>query len=290
MHRRPTPYLLLAPAAVFLAAFTVLPFLLVAVLSVFDVSLLQSGASFVGLANFATELGSVEFRQSLDNTLLYAVYLVPASVVGGLIVALLINRLHFGQGLWRSAYFLPVAATLVAMASVWRWIFAPDTGIVDRVLGPTLHITNWLNDPGLALLAIAVVGVWHQLGFVAIIYLAALGSLPRDQFDSAALDGAGWWNTFWHITWPALGPTTIFVTAVSCGSALQAYDSIVAMTDGGPAGATQTLTFAIWERGINYFDIGRAAVLSLVLLALSMIVALLQRSRYGRQLEEAGAR
>ncbi len=288
--RGATPYVLLAPAALLLAAFTVLPLLLVAVLSFCDVSLLQKTWSFIGFGNFRMELSSREFRGSVTTTLLYALYVVPASVVGGLIVALVVNRVRHGRDFWRAVYFLPVATTLVAMSSVWGWLFTPDTGIVDRVLGPVLGVRDWLDHPHLALLALAVVGVWHQLGFVTILYLAALASLPADQYDSAALDGAGPWHRFWHVTWPAIGPTTIFVTAVTCGTALQAYDSIVAMTGGGPAGATQTLTYDIWRRGVDYFDIGRAAVLSLVLLALSVVVTAMQRSRYGRALESAGSR
>jgi multiple sugar transport system permease protein len=290
VFRGATPYLLVAPAFTFLSAFLILPLLLVVVLSFFDANLLSSTVHFVGLGNYVAELGSGEFRESLLNTVVYALYLVPVSIVLGLVVALLVNRLSHGQGFWRSVYFLPVATTLVAMASVWRWLFTPDTGIVDRLLGPILGVRDWLNHPHLALLAIAVVGIWHQIGFVAIVYLAALAALPRDQYDSAAMDGARAWSRFWHVTWPAIGPTTVFVTAVTCGTALQAYDSIVAMTGGGPAGATQTLTFAIWQRGINYFDLGLAAVLSVVLLALSLLVTLLQRTRTAARLEQAGFR
>ncbi|MFZ4841278.1 carbohydrate ABC transporter permease [Mycetocola saprophilus] len=287
---RLTPHLLLAPATICLVLFVAAPLVIVLVLAFFNLNLVTGTSSFVGGANFATEIPHPEFARALRNTLLYAVFTMGPSMVGGLLVALLIHGLRRGQGFWRSLYFLPVATTLVAMSSVWRWMFRADTGVVDTVIAPILGIHDWLSDPNLALAAITVVGNWHQIGLVAILYLAALGTLPQDQYDSASLDGAGGWNRFWHVTWPALGPTTIFVFIMTAGSALQAYDVIAAMTQGGPLGSTETLTFAIWNRGVHYFDIGRAAVLSLALLVLSVAVTAIQRTGYARRLENGGSR
>ncbi|MFZ4894922.1 carbohydrate ABC transporter permease [Plantibacter sp. Mn2098] len=288
--RRLTPYALLTPAVLALLVFVVLPLVLVTVLSFFDLNLITNQLKFVGFTNYATELGDDAFWTAVRNTILYGLYTVVPSLGIGLGIALLISGLDRGQAFWRSVYFLPVACTLVAMSSVWRWMFQPDIGIVDQVFGPILGVTDWLNNPQLALVAIAVVGNWHQIGLVAILYLAALGSIPTDPYDSARLDGAGAVNRFWHVTWPALGPTTVFAVVVTCSAALQAYDTIVAMTGGGPAGATETLTYAIWTRGIRYFDLGRAAVLSVFLLGLSLVITGAQRSRTGRTLETAGTR
>ncbi len=287
---RAAPYLLTAPAAVLLTAFVVLPLIFVVGLSFFDVNLIGGGVSFAGLDNFVAETAHEEFGTSIRNTVVYAALTIVPSMVLGLLVALLVNGLARGQGFWRSVYFLPVATTLVAMSAVWRWMFQADTGIVDQVLGPLLGVRGWLDDPDLALGALAVVGTWHQFGLVAILYLAALGTVPRDQYDSAALDGAGAWNRFWHVTWPALGPTTVFAFATTASSALQAYDIDAAMTGGGPYDSTQTLTFAIWSRGVRFFDLGRAAVLSIALLALSLVVTAAQRTGYARRLERGGTR
>lgn len=283
-------YLLVAPAALLVTAFVLVPLVIVLVVSMFDVSLLKSSAEFVGLGNFQTELTSAAFHNALGNTLAYTAMLVPASMVLGLIAALLINGLSHGQTFWRAAYFLPYAATLVAMASVWRWLFARDVGIIDAIFGPLLGVSGWLNDQALALPAVAIVGIWHQIGFVTILYLAALGTIGGDQVDSAMIDGANGWQRFWHVTWPGLGPTTVFVFVMCVASALQAYDTIVALTGGGPVGATETLTHQIWTRGISYFDVGRASVLSLVLFVLSMAITVLQRRGAGRRLEMAGTR
>ncbi|MDI6022858.1 sugar ABC transporter permease [Leucobacter sp. UT-8R-CII-1-4] len=284
------PYLLLAPGMLATALFVVVPLLLVFALAFFNLNLVTGTSDFVGLQNFAVEFVHPEFARSVSNTLLYALYTIIPSMAGGLVVALLIHGLSKGQGFWRSVYFLPVATTLVAMSAVWRWMFRADTGVVDTILGPIFGIRDWLNDPQLALHAIAVVGNWHQIGLVTVLYLAALGSLPRDPLESAQIDGAGPWAKFWHVTWPALGPTTVFAFITTASSALQAYDTIAAMTQGGPLGSTETLTYMIWVRGIHYFDIGRAAVLSIALLLLSVLATLAQRTGYGRKLEQGGAR
>nr|WP_246293283.1 sugar ABC transporter permease [Naumannella cuiyingiana] len=246
--------------------------------------------TFAGLDNFVTELQHPEFVTSIRNTVTYGLLTVLPSLALGLIVALAINGLTRGQGFWRSVYFLPAATTLVAMSAVWRWMFRPDTGVVDTVLGPLFGLRDWLGDPNLAMGAIAIVGIWHQFGLITVLYLAALGTVPGDQYDSAAIDGARDWSRFWHVTWPALGPTTVFAFAVTASSALQAYDVIAAMTAGGPLNSTTTLTYAIWSRGVHFFDIGRAAVLSLALLALSILVTAVQRTGYARRLEAGAVR
>ncbi len=268
------PYLLVAPAGLFVTVFAVAPVVLVVVLAFTDVDLVRGGAGFVGVDNIVRELTDPQFARVLGTTALYALYTVPVSMVAGLVIALTIDGLTAGAAFWRAVYFLPVASTLVAMSAVWRWILA-DTG--------------WLASPSLALVAVAVVGNWHHIGFVVVVYLAALTGVPSPELDAARMDGAGAWSRFWHVTWPSLGPATLFALVTTCAQALQLYDVVVTLTRGGPIGATTTLTYEIWSRGIRYFDIGRAAVLAIVLLALSVLVTGAHRWG-GRRLERAGAR
>lgn len=265
---------LLAPAGLFVAVFTVAPTILVVALAFSDIDLVRGAGSFVGITNFVTEIGSPDFLRTLGNTGLYALYTVPVSMVVGLLVALTIDGLAAGKALWRAVYFLPVACTLVAMSAVWRWIFSG---------------TDWLGSTTFALVAVAVVGNWHHIGFVVVVYLAALGSVPAAEKEAARLDGAGGWSRFWHVTWPALGPATLFALVTTCAQALQLYDIVVTLTQGGPIGSTTTLTYEIWSRGVRYFDIGRAAVLALVLLGLSLLVTAVRQGP-GRRLERAGTR
>lgn len=289
-HSDNAAYVLVAPAAGFITVFVLIPLLAVVTLAFCNVNLISNAFSFIGFNNFAIELSSQEFTVSIRNTLIYACLTIIPSMCIGLLIALLINGLKWGQSFWRSVYFLPSATTLVAMSAVWRWMFHPDVGIADQVLGTLLHMHNWLSNPNLALAAIAVVGNWHQIGLIAILYLAALASVPRAPYESAIIDGANAWQRFSNVTWPAVGPTTLFAFNLSAGNALQAYDTIAAMTQGGPLDSTTTLTYAIWVRGIHFFDIGRASVLSLILLVLSLIVIILQRTGYGARLERGGSR
>lgn len=204
-------------------------------------------------------------------------------------IALAIHSLSRGRTLWRAVFFLPYAATLVAMAAVWRWIFFPGTGLVDTTLGSWLGLTNWLSSFTLALPAVAIVGNWHLLGFVVVVYLAGLSGVPTHLLEAARLDGAGGWSRFWHVTWPALGPTTVFAVVITTISSLKTFETIKVMTDGGPVYRTANLTFLLWERGIQFRDFGGAAVITVVVLLLVLTVTIWQIRTFGH-LERAGTR
>ena len=279
------PYALLIPAFLFLAVFTLLPAVAVFALSGMEWNLLTGATRWVGTDNLARVLPSAELQLALRNTAIYVGLTVPTAIVLGLVVGLLMEGLRFAKGLWRAVYFLPVVSTLVASAVAWRWIFFPDTGIVDRTVGDLIGTTGWLNDLELALPAVALVGVWSMVGYNAVLFLAGLSGVPEATKEAARLDGAGRWSLFWHVTWPALGPTTLFVTVINLTFAFQAFETIIVMTGGGPLGRTETLLYVLWRRGIDYLDIGGGSVVSLVLLVVLIGVTLLQLRTFGRRLE-----
>lgn len=289
MGDRVAPYVLVAPMLVLLAIFTILPCLLTLVLAFFETDILAGTMRFVGFANFAKAISRGDLTNSVRVTLQYMALTVPPSMVLGLLVALGINGLSHGRIFWRAVYFLPVAATLVAMSIVWRWMFVGRRGLVDQMVGPLAGITDWLNSPVLALPAVAVVGNWQQIGFIAVLYLAALAAVPRHQLEAARVDGANAWARFWHVTWPAIGPTTIFAGIITSVNAMRVFDSVATMTGGGPSRHSQTLAHLMWERGIYFFDIGGGAVTTLVLVALALVATFLQRVLTAR-LEKAGTR
>jgi multiple sugar transport system permease protein len=210
-------------------------------------------------------------------------------MVLGLLVALAINRLTRARNFWRAVYFLPVAATLVAMSIVWRWMFLARRGLVDQTIGKWLGLNDWLNSSDLSLAAVALVGNWQQIGFVTIVYLAGLAGVPKHLHEAARIDGASPWHRFWHVTWPSLGPTTVFVAVISSIQALRIFDTIATMTSGGPSGSSETLTYLLWKRGIYYLDIGGGAVITVVLLTLALLATWIQK-RASRRLERAGSR
>lgn len=281
---------LLAPATVLLLLFVVTPVFVVSALAFFDWDPFRASGSLVGLRNFERVLGSDELVRATTNTLMYVAITVPATTIVGLIAALGIHNVGRGAVVWRTVYFLPVASTLAAMATVWRWMFYPDTGLVDRVLMDVVGLSDWLNSTALALPAIAVVGSWQAIGIGVIIYLAGLGSVPQHLYDAARMDGADAWRRFWNVTWPALGPSTAFVLIVSTGDAVRVFDQVRVMTNGGPVGSTETLSFLMWRRGVTYLDVGGASVINLVLLALILLVTAVQLATVGRRWERAGTR
>ncbi|MEV7086340.1 sugar ABC transporter permease [Streptomyces sp. NPDC093085] len=287
-RRSAVPAVLLTPALAFLAVFVFVPALLTPVLALFNIDLIGRTASFTGLQNLRAEVSNGELLTGVRNTVLYTVLTVPPALAVGLLSALGIRRIRRGKSFWRTVYFLPTAATLVAMAVAWKWIFAPD-GLFDHTVGALTGTSDWLNDYSLALPALAVVGVWQQSGFNTVLFLAGLTAVPNDAIEAATLDGANAWQRFRHIIWPAIGPSTTFAVITSTTTALRAFDQIQVLTGGGPGDATKTLTFLLWSRGVSYLDVGGAAVLAVALLLLVALITVWQVRSF-RQLEKEGAR
>ncbi|MGW4125226.1 carbohydrate ABC transporter permease [Nocardia sp. NPDC004711] len=290
LRERIGAYMLCGPFLVFLGVFVILPTVSTLVLSLFEWHLVGGSPRFTGLEAFRRVLGSDELRQALINTLLYSIFTVPAITVLGLLIALTMHSLRRGKVLWRTLYFLPFASTLVTMSIVWKWMFYPNRGLIDSTMGTMFGVTDWLSSPWLALPAVAVVGVWHQLGYAVVLFLAGLANVPTAHLEAARLDGANAWHRFWHVQWPALGPTTVFAVVISTISALRVYDTVAMMTAGGPVGATTTLGYELYRRGIFYQDISGGSVISVVLLLTVLLVTLVQMRSFGSRLSVAGAR
>jgi multiple sugar transport system permease protein len=284
------PFVLLAPAMGLICVFVVAPVLAVVPLALFRWNLLASTAEFVGLDNFKRVLSDPSFRQALGNTAWYYVLTVPLVMAAGLGVALAINSLSRGRSFWQTVYFLPVASTLVAMAVVWQWMFRPHTGVIDSTFGRLTGLQDWLDSLHLALPAVAVIQDWYQIGFVVIIYLAGLQTVPRRLLDAARLDGAGPLARLAHVIWPALGPTTVFALTIASLNAISIYDTIAVVTQGGPAGHTESLTYDLWQEGIYFFNVGNGAVITIMLVVVTLAFLLLLMRSFGRRLEEAGTR
>jgi multiple sugar transport system permease protein len=281
---------LLAPAYALLLVLVVIPVLIVVVLSLFDYDPLLGTADFVGTGNFTRVLGSEQFRKALANTAIYMVLTVPTTLVVSLLLAVGIHSLRWGGAIWRSLYFLPVASTLAAMSVVWRWLFYPGSGMVDSTVGRVLGIDDWLHSTTWALPAVAVVGSWEGIGFAMVMFLAGLASVPSHVHEAARLDGAGAWSRFWHVTWPALGPSVVFTLIITTRNALRVFDQVQVMTEGGPVNSSATLSYILWERGITFLDIGGGSVITLALLVLILAVTMLQLVTVGLRWERAGSR
>ncbi len=266
------------PAAILILAVLIVPLMVLAVLSFTDYRLGAVGMKAVGLDNYAALFADGVFRRSLTNTFLYVAIVLPVSVFGALFIAILVQARARTRSFYEVVYFLPVTSTLVAMATVWQFMLHPALGPVGTLsvdLG--FGRVDLLNDPDLALLALAAIGVWQVIGFNMVLFMAGLSVIPRDLYEAAALDRAGGAvDRFLTVTWPMLGPTTMFVTITSSITAFKVFDTVVVLTRGGPLGSTETLLYVLYLEGFQYFRIGYAAAMTMVLLAFLVALSVLQ--------------
>jgi multiple sugar transport system permease protein len=269
--------LFLLPTIVVLGTFNFYPALYSLYLSLFEWNGLSPTREFVGLANYARLLASGEFWNSLRVTLLYAGGVTLLALALGLGVAVLLNQPIRGQTLYRVLYFLPVITPTVASGVVWKYLFDPIQGVVNRGLGG-IGITgpSWLSDPSWALAAVVVVGVWKRVGFNMVVYLAALQGIPKTYYEAAQLDGAGPGQRFRHITLPLLAPTTFFLVVTALIDAFQVFDLVYVMTSGGPLGGTDVLGYYLYRQGFRYSELGFASAVAYVMFALIFMVTLMQ--------------
>ncbi|MEV0199699.1 sugar ABC transporter permease [Nonomuraea sp. NPDC050691] len=233
--------------------------------------------SFVGADNYARLLDDVNFWTSLRVTLVYAAIYVPLTVVVALGTALLLNQVVFLRGLFRGMLFLPYVTSFVLAGIIWRWIYE-YSGLINGLLAKAdLGPVPFLEQSALVLPALAVVSVWKGFGYSMLILLAGLKSIPGSYLEAATVDGASAWQRFRRITLPLLEPTLFFVLVIETIGAFQTFDTIYVMTGGGPARATYTLIYGIYDHGFRSFDFGYAATWGMVLFAIVLVVSLVQR-------------
>jgi len=266
-------YGLLAPSLFGVVCFLVLPMLVVVWLSLHRWDLLGP-IRFVGLDNWRSVLTDPSFGNSLLVTLVFIAIVVPAQIVLGLGAAAMLARGLPGTGLFRALYVVPWICSPLAVAVLWRWILAPTDGAISTVLG---HRIEWLTDPSLALPVVAAVTVWTNVGYVALFFLAGILAIPPQIHAAARTDGATAWQNFRHITLPMLRPTFFFVSVTGIVSAAQVFDSVYALTGGGPAGRTDLVAHRIYAEAFGAAAIGRAAVMALVLFVILVGVTIAQQ-------------
>jgi multiple sugar transport system permease protein len=269
---------MVAPAGLLLAFWVLGPSVAVVVLSLSDWQLGASTLRWVGAANYAQLLADRVFWRSLANTLVYAGVVVPLSVGIGLAFAILIESGRSLRTFYRAVFFLPVTATLIAMAVVWEFILHPSVGLLNLALDAIgVRGTDWLKDPSAALLTICAIGVWQAVGFNVVLFLAGLTAIPGALYEAAAVDGAdSAWERFRVVTWPLLAPMTTFVLIVTAIRSFQVFDTVEVLTKGGPSKATEVLLYTMYTEGFSFFRTGYACAVTVVFLALVLALTLLQ--------------
>lgn len=269
---------LMAPAVSLVLLFILLPTLAVIYLSFTNFELGYTDYQFVGLENYIELLNDRTFRISLQNTAVYTLIVTPLSVFIGLGAALLIESEARGKAFFRTVYFLPVASLLVAMATVWQYLLHPTMGPVNAMLALLgIDGPNWLGSSSTVLPSLAMIGIWQSVGFNMVLFLAGLTAIPRELYAAAEMDGAkSAWERFRLVTWPLLGPTTLFVITISVINSVKVFESVKTLTQGGPNKASEVLLHTIYQEGFVFLRVGYASAMTVIFLAVLIVMMLLQ--------------
>ena len=281
-ERNRAAYVFLAPALVIIGVFFLLPIAAALVLSLtdFDIYSIASigNARFLGFANYARLLRTSDFWTALVNTLYFALVGGPLSIAASLGAALLLNhRLVRFRSFFRTVYFAPFVTTLVAVAIVWKYLYHPQFGVLNYMLGKVgVGPIDWLGNPHWAMPAIILVAVWKNFGYNMLIFIAGLQSIPQELYEAAHLDGAGAWQRFRHVTLPMLAPTLVFVSVITMIGYFQLFAEPYVMTRGGPLRSTTSVVLLMYEEGFRWWRMGYAASLAFVLFAVVLAATLVQ--------------
>jgi len=271
-----TPYLFLAPAAIYILFFQMIPLVQEFRLSFTRTSLLNPTRNeWVGLDNYAAIFSDAEFQRTLLTTLVYVVISVIGAVGLGLLVALLLNGTFPGRTIARSLITIPWAAPGIAVAMIWIWMLNPQFGILTKLLkavGIDPGRSGVLDNPDLALFAVLLTTVWQLVPFVSVVLLSALQSVPKELVEAAEVDGAGRWAVFRVVTWQVLRPTVGLVAVLMTIWALRRFEIIWVMTRGGPLGNTRTLVIDLYSQAFESQQLGSAAAIGMVGIAISLII------------------
>jgi multiple sugar transport system permease protein len=281
------PWAFAAPALLLLGLFLVLPFLMALGLSFTDQRLVSSdelSAEFIGLRNYQRLFADDSFWAALRNNTLFVLVVTPVQSALALGLALLVNQKLAGARLFRGIYFMPVATTMAVVAVVWSLLYAPDAGVVNRLVGllsgGLIGPQDWLRDPTLVLPAVMLLSVWQGVGFQMLVFLAGLQSIPEDLYEAARLDGASPWQQFVHVTLPMLRNTSIFVLITTTIQAFQLYTQVQVLASSGssaPVDSFRTLVMLMVHEGFRGGRVGHAAAISVVFFFIVLAISLLQR-------------
>ncbi|NPV08668.1 MAG: sugar ABC transporter permease [Anaerolineae bacterium] len=293
MHDLAWAYVFLSPAFFFLIVLLLFPIVFAFWISLRDWSLIPRPYPFIGLRNYAEAFSDPLTVKSIKNTFIYTVGAVPVSLAISLLLALVMNQ----EGLplrtaFRTAYFIPVITSWVAVSFVWIWMFEPRWGLVNSFLR-LIGITGirWLASPQWALPAIMIVAIWKGLGYYMVIFLAGLQTIPRELMEAARIDGANRWQGFRSVTFPLLNPTIVFLTVTSVIGSLQVFTPAVIMTTGaggeagGPINSTRVMVYHIYSMAFRANRLGYGAALAFILFAIILVITIIQLRVTQREFE-----
>lgn len=274
-HQRRAAWLFLFIPGVLFVLFTVVPFMVAAVVSLTDYSIVQS-PRWIGLSNYAEIVRDPFFWTAIRNTVFYTLLFGPLGLIVALGAALLLNRNVRIAKLFRTLFYVPVVSSTVATATIWYWVLNPQKGLLNAALGWFgIQGPAWLYDSHWAMIAIVIMNVWAGFGTNMIIFLGGLQGVPNNLREAARLDGANAFQVFWHVVLPSIRPTLFLVTTQLIISAFQVFDQAYILTKGGPGNSTVTVVYYIYDRGFGALRMGYASALSFVLFAIIFVFSLI---------------
>jgi len=285
-----TPYLFLLPGLILFLLFIVLPMVYSFRISLYDWNIIKpENSDFLGIENYSTVLTDPVFGRAVVNTFVYALVTVPAQMILGMGVAVLLNQKLPGQTLFRTLYYLPVITSWVIVTLLFEFLFNSQAGLVNYVLqslGLIESPIRWLADEYLAMIPIHLLGIWKGLGWTAIVMLAGLQSIPESLYEAGAVDGANAFRRFWNITLPMMRPTLVFLFVVLTIGALNVYISGLLMTNGGdPLDRTHFVLTLMYEETFENFEFGRGAAISYLLTIIVFMISLVQLRMLNKEVD-----
>lgn len=264
------------PAVFLIVVFGIVPIAWSALMS-FQRNNLLATPDWIGLDNYRALLKDPIFKTSMVHGLVYTVIFVPLSVGGALFTAIALNRKIRGIRFYRLAVFVPVVASTIATAVMFLWLFDPNFGLANWLLGKVgLGPYGFFTSSDGALYSIIVMTVWGWIGFDVIIYLAALQGIPQELLEAASIDGAGHWSVFRNVTVPLLGPATLFLVVFSSINAIQLFDEVWFLTKGGPGTATYVPVYYLYTLAFQQGIAGYAAAIAYVLLVVILVLTVIE--------------
>jgi multiple sugar transport system permease protein len=271
-------YLFVAPAFLLYATFVLAPVAVTFILS-FSYYDPMAGSRWVGLDNFERFFTDERSLQIFWNTLRFTLFAVAGNVTVGLLLALALNRAMpaFLLYLFRLAYFLPVIIAAAFVSIVWGYFYGDDLGVINYYLIRLgFHPVHWLTSSSTAMMSIVIMDVWKNAGFFMVIFIAALQGVPKSIMDAAIMDSGSYWRRFFRIVLPWISPVVFFAIVYASIGALQVYESIVILTQGGPGDATRSMSIHIVEEAFGSFEIGYGASVSVIMTLVILIITSVQ--------------
>jgi len=274
-------YLLILPGMALFLVWTLYPLLDALVMSFFRWNPNPSATSaFLGWANYTRAFADPIFWQAFGNVLLYTLGTVPAQMILGLTIALLLDRKLAGRGVFRVLFYLPVITSWVVVSFLFEYLFNSQGGLVDWALGDVLHLIpdtqNWLGSTTLALPTLMILGVWKGIGWNMVVFLAGLQSIPAELYEAGQMDGATGWARFRFITLPLLRPVVAFVSVMLVIGAFGVFIPMFLLTQGGPEHSTETLLTYGYTNAFSTFDFGYGAAVSYIFAAFVFVISIAQ--------------